>query len=92
MDPPGFQHDSVTLPSVPHLCRVESGTAVGSLRHTFVDALRAARTEEAVIQSIVGQSSGNVTRQYGSGYPANVLHDAISQVAYAGLDVSHLER
>ena len=61
-----------------------------SLRHTFIDALRAARIEEPMIQSIVGQSTGSVTSQYGSGYPANVLHDAIAQVEYSGLDVSHL--
>lgn len=62
-----------------------------SFRHTFIDALRAARVEEPVIQSIVGQSSGNVTRQYGSGYPDSFLRDAIARVAYSGLDLSHLE-
>jgi len=70
----------------------DSKSTFHSFRHTFIDALRnKARIEEPVIQSIVGHSSGNVTRQYGAGYSVEVLHDAVSGVAYPGVDLSHLK-
>lgn len=62
-----------------------------SFRHTFIDALRAAKIQEPIIQAIVGQSRGNVTSQYGHGYPVDVLKDAVEAANHRGLDLGHLK-
>ena len=56
-----------------------------SFRHTFTDALRAAKVTEPIIKSLIGHSDGSVTSQYGSGYPLDVLYGDLMRVIY--LDV-----
>jgi integrase len=61
-----------------------------SFRHTFIDALRATRTDEPVLKALVGHSDGTVTSDYGSGYPVSVLAEALNKVEYHGIDFSIL--
>lgn len=68
-----------------------------SFRHGFKDALRAARVSEDINDALAGHAGGNsVARGYGAkdmirrfGFPA--LADAVSKVAYPGLDLSHVK-
>jgi integrase len=53
-----------------------------SLRHTMVDALRAANVQEPLQKAIIGHSDGTVTGQYGSGWPLPIRFEAISKVSY----------
>jgi integrase len=53
-----------------------------SFRHTFTDALRAAKVAEPIIKALVGHSDGSVTSQYGSGYPLDVLYEDLKRVKY----------
>jgi integrase len=67
-----------------------------SFRHGFKDALRAAGVSEDINDGLTGHAGGNsVARGYGAkdmmrrfGLPA--LADAVSKVAYPGLDLSHV--
>jgi integrase len=61
-----------------------------SFRHGFKDACRAAGIEEAVFDAVMGHSSGSVSRRYGQGYPVARLAEAMAQVRYDDLDLSHL--
>ncbi len=61
-----------------------------SLRHTFTDAARAARIGKEIIQALVGHSGGSVTDAYGTGYPFEVLAEAMQKITFWGLDLSHL--
>jgi integrase len=68
-----------------------------SFRHGFKDALRSARVSEDINDALTGHAGGNsVARGYGAkdmlrrfGLPA--LADAVSKVAYPGLDLSYLK-
>ena len=56
-----------------------------SFRHTFTDALRAAKVAEPIAKALIGHSGGSVTSQYGSGYPLEVLYGDLKQINYHGL-------
>jgi len=56
-----------------------------SFRHTFTDALRAAKVTEPIIKSLIGHSDGSVTSQYGSGYPLEVLYGDLKRINYHGV-------
>ncbi len=66
-----------------------------SFRHGFKDALRASGESEDINDALTGHSGGGVGRSYGAremirrfGLPR--LAEAVSKVAYPGLDLSHL--
>ena len=63
-----------------------------SFRHTFFDAARAARMPKELMRAIVGHSDGSVTDSYGSGYPVEVLNEAMQQIGFWGLQLAHLRR
>ena len=56
-----------------------------SFRHTFTDALRAAKVTEPIAKALIGHSDGTVTGQYGSGYPMDVLYDELKRVRFPEL-------
>jgi integrase len=56
-----------------------------SFRHTFTDALRAAKVTEPIAKSLIGHSDGTVTGQYGSGYQVDVLFEELKRVNFPGL-------
>jgi integrase len=53
---------------------------VHSLRHTVKDRLRAARVPEAEQRALLGHAGNGVADNYGSGFPLNVLSDAVSGI------------
>jgi integrase len=57
-----------------------------SLRHTMVDALRAANVQEPLQKAIIGHSDGTVTSQYGSGWPLPLRHKAMSKVSHPAVE------
>jgi integrase len=62
-----------------------------SFRHTFRDALRAADVPLEKVNALCGWAeSAGLAAHYGNGYPVSSLHEAISRVAYPGLDFTHL--
>ena len=64
-----------------------------SLRHSFKDQCRACNIEEAVHDALTGHSGGGVGRSYGGlTYPLSPLVAAINNLAYAGLELSHLHQ
>jgi integrase len=52
-----------------------------SLRHTHIDACRAAGVRPEISDAIHGHSSGNVSARYGSGYPVELLAEAVEKAA-----------
>ena len=56
-----------------------------SFRHTFTDALRAAKVTEPIAKALIGHSDGTVTGQYGSGYQVDVLFEELKRVNFPGL-------
>ncbi|WP_340313401.1 site-specific integrase [Rhizorhabdus argentea] len=71
-------------------------TCFHSARHSFRDALRAARVEREVALTLggwgtsSGSAAGAVADQYGKGFSADHLHKAISMICYPDLDLTHL--
>lgn len=71
-------------------------TCFHSFRHSFRDALRAARVEREVALTLggwgtsSGSAAGAVADQYGKGFRADHLYQAISTICYPGLDLRHL--
>jgi integrase len=68
-----------------------------SLRHNFLDALRAAGVDEEMRTALFGHGwhRTSTTRGYGARdmvvrFTAKVLADAVARVNYPGLDLSHL--
>jgi integrase len=67
-----------------------------SLRHNFVDALRAADVDEELRSALAGHGWMNtINRRYGAKemlrrFTGKALVSAIAKVAYPGLDLSHL--
>jgi len=61
-----------------------------SFRHTFTDALRAAKIAEPITKALIGHSDGTVTGQYGSGYPIDVLFEELKRISYLGLELKRL--
>jgi len=51
------------------------------LRHLHADACRAAGVRPEIADPIHGHSSGNVSARYGSGYPLEVLAEAVEKAA-----------
>jgi integrase len=74
-------------------------TCFHSLRHNFRDAMREARLDRDIALALGGWSraggsggSASVSDAYGSGYRVGTLLEAIGQVAYPDIDLSHLGR
>jgi integrase len=68
-----------------------------SLRHNFIDALRAARVDQELREALFGHGWQRTTTTAGYGirdmvlrFTASALVDAIESVSYPGLDFSHL--
>ena len=64
-----------------------------SFRHSFIDALRMANVGDEVKNALLGWSGGGIPARYGAKDKAARfryrLAEAVSSVAYAGLDLSH---
>jgi integrase len=61
-----------------------------SFRHTFTDALRAAKIERDLKKALLGHSGGDVTDEYGEGFPVEVLNGELQKIVYHGLDLTRL--
>ena len=55
---------------------------IHSFRHTVKDRLRAARVPEAEQRALLGHAGSGVADTYGSGFPLNVLTDAVNRITY----------
>nr|WP_294534861.1 site-specific integrase [uncultured Rhodoblastus sp.] len=72
-------------------------TSFHSFRHNFRDALREARIPKDITYALGGWANENgdgdaTAENYGRGYPAAALLDAIKQVEYQTLCLGHLSR
>lgn len=73
-------------------------TCFHSFRHCFRDALREAGVDREIALALGGWTSagrtdpGMVADAYGNGFTPSRLHEAISSVHYAALDLSHLTK
>ena len=70
-------------------------TCFHSFRHNFRDELRAARVNHDVALAIGGwttgtSSKGNASENYGRGYSARVLYEAMAQLSFDCVDLQHL--
>jgi integrase len=64
-----------------------------SFRHGFKDACRDSGIDTAVHNALTGHTTPGVGAGYGGeGYPLEPLFDAIKQLQYRGLDLSHLHQ
>lgn len=64
-----------------------------SLRHTFEDALRRADLHDSPIgNAITGRWTPGVSKNYGSRYPINQLHAAISLISYHNLKIKSFRK
>ncbi|MHC1547267.1 DUF6538 domain-containing protein [Phyllobacterium sp. K27] len=61
-----------------------------SFRHSYRDALREADISTEKVRALGGWSGKNTEDHYGSGLRAGTLADAIKDVRYPNLDLSHL--
>ncbi|MDX9886668.1 DUF4160 domain-containing protein [Thauera sp.] len=62
-----------------------------SFRHTFKDACRAVGIEEEVHDALSGHTQQRASRRYGNEqYPLEPLFEAVSRLAFSGLDIAHL--
>jgi integrase len=72
-------------------------TCFHSFRHNFRDALREARIDHDVALALGGWSSGSGTEgtltaeAYGRGFRVKTLFEAMKQIGYPGLSLSHLQ-
>jgi hypothetical protein len=76
---------------------ISSEKVFHSLRHNFIDALRAARVDQELREALFGHGWQRTTTTAGYGirdmvlrFTASALVDAIESVCYPGLDFSHL--
>lgn len=71
-----------------------SRTFFHSFRHNFRDELRAARIDHDIAMLLGGWTTGTsrtaVSENYGSGHRTEALQQAVSQLTFRDLDVSHL--
>ncbi|QIK78382.1 site-specific integrase [Sphingomonas piscis] len=72
-------------------------TSFHSFRHNFRDELRIGRVEHELAMSLGGWVGGKslasaVSESYGYGHRVAALHDAISQLHFFDIDLSHLAR
>jgi hypothetical protein len=71
-------------------------TCFHSFRHSFRDALREARIDHDIALALGGWSSGGgkesveTAEAYGQGFRVSTLSEAIKQIEYPNLDLSHL--
>jgi integrase len=69
-------------------------TCYHSFRHGFRDAARNARIDRDIVLRLGGWTTGGGNSEaadnYGTGYHPQVLYDAIAQIEYPGLDLTHL--
>ena len=69
-------------------------TSFHSFRHNFRDELRAARIDHEIAMALGGWSasgSGNSTSEtYGSGFRVRALTDAVCQLRFSSINLSHL--
>ena len=64
-----------------------------SFRHCFIDACRECSVPRELRDVIVGHSNQNVASEYGTGtYPLEPIFEAMANVRYRGLDLTHLHR
>ena len=63
-----------------------------SFRHSFRDRLREADLSVEKIKALGGWASTEVHEGYGKGYSVSTLKEAIDQVEYPGLTLSHLHQ
>jgi len=61
-----------------------------SFRHSFKDALRAARLDDRTQDLFMGHDDGSVQRRYGSGTPIREASEDFLRVVYIGLDLNRL--
>ena len=61
-----------------------------SFRHTFKTACRSARIQEEVHDAITGHKPSFSARGYGGPVPLNVKYEAIQNIEFPCLDLSHL--
>lgn len=61
-----------------------------SFRHSYRDALREADISIEKVRALGGWSGKNTEDHYGSGLRANTLAEAIEDISYPKLDLSHL--
>jgi hypothetical protein len=68
-----------------------------SLRHNFIDAMRAAGVDEEMREALAGHGWWRMTTNRGYGakdmvrrFTAKALSDAVGRIAYPSLDLSHL--
>jgi integrase len=83
-----------------HLRRIgieDTAKVFHSLRHNFIDAMRAASVDEELREALAGHGWWRTTTNRGYGakdmvrrFTAKALVTAIERVAYPGLDLSHL--
>lgn len=64
--------------------------AFHSLRHNFEDACRNSGISKDVMNALQGHSEAGMSGRYGAGYSLDVLNEAMCQLEYKGLDLSHL--
>lgn len=67
------------------------GTNFHSFRHGFKDRLREVTQSDEIRNRLCGHSAKTVGETYGQGDSLRTLSDVVNKVAYAGLDLSHLE-
>ena len=71
-----------------------SRTSFHSFRHNFRDELRAARINHDIAMLLGGWTTGTsrtaVSENYGSGYRAGVLNEAVRSLSFDQVDVRHL--
>ena len=66
--------------------------AFHSLRHNFEDACRNSGISKEIMNALQGHSESGMSGRYGAGYSLEVLNEAMCQLEYKGLDLSHLHR
>lgn len=64
--------------------------AFHSLRHNFEDACRNSGISKEIMSALQGHSESGMSGRYGAGYSLEVLNEAMYQLEYKGLDLSHL--
>lgn len=66
--------------------------AFHSLRHNFEDACRNSGISKEIMNALQGHSESGMSGRYGAGYSLDVLNEAMCQLEYKGLDLSHLHK
>jgi integrase len=69
-------------------------TSFHSFRHNFRDELRAARIDHDIAMVLGGWTTGrnasSASENYGSGHRVGALHEAINELSFAEIDLTHL--